>query len=92
MQQLHAAGCALVALHGRTRDQKHSLSTWTVADWDAIAAVAAAVDIPVVLDALCLHWADRTDLEYRAQSGAPRIASVLHLGPVYYTFLDRRAK
>eukprot|EP00041_Stephanoeca_diplocostata_P028045 m.784128 g.784128 ORF g.784128 m.784128 type:complete len:933 (+) comp23296_c0_seq1:243-3041(+) len=48
VRQMHAAGCALVALHGRTREQKHSLGTWNVSDWDAIAAVAGAVDIPVL--------------------------------------------
>ncbi len=38
------AGCAAIALHGRTADQFYS----GVADWDAIAALAGHVDIPVL--------------------------------------------
>ena len=38
------AGCAAVALHGRTAQQHYSGS----ADWDAIGELAAAVDIPVL--------------------------------------------
>jgi nifR3 family TIM-barrel protein len=38
------AGCAAIALHARTADQHYS----GTADWDAIAALVAAVDIPVL--------------------------------------------
>lgn len=38
------AGCAAVALHARTADQHYSGQ----ADWDAIAALVEAVDIPVL--------------------------------------------
>lgn len=38
------AGCAAIALHGRTVVQAYS----GVADWDAIAELVAAVDIPVL--------------------------------------------
>lgn len=38
------AGCAAIALHGRTVAQAYS----GVADWDAIAALVDAVDIPVL--------------------------------------------
>jgi nifR3 family TIM-barrel protein len=38
------AGCAAVALHARTADQHYSGD----ADWDAIAALVEAVDIPVL--------------------------------------------
>jgi nifR3 family TIM-barrel protein len=38
------AGCAAIALHGRTVDQAYS----GVADWDAIGELAAHVDIPVL--------------------------------------------
>ncbi len=38
------AGCAAIALHGRTAQQHYS----GTADWDAIGELAAAVDIPVL--------------------------------------------
>ncbi|MCW2747825.1 MAG: tRNA dihydrouridine synthase DusB, partial [Nocardioidaceae bacterium] len=38
------AGCAAIALHGRTASQHYS----GVADWDAIAELKQAVDIPVL--------------------------------------------
>ncbi len=41
---MEAAGAAAVAVHGRTRDQFYHGH----ADWDVIAAVKAAVDIPVI--------------------------------------------
>ncbi len=41
---LQEAGCSVLTLHGRTRDQKCAVD----ADWEAIAAVKSAVSIPVV--------------------------------------------
>lgn len=38
------AGCAAIALHGRTVEQAYS----GIADWDAIADLAARVDLPVL--------------------------------------------
>jgi nifR3 family TIM-barrel protein len=38
------AGCAAVALHGRTADQHYS----GTADWDAIGELVAALDVPVL--------------------------------------------
>jgi len=43
-QAVAEAGAAAVAVHGRTATQKYDGE----ADWDAIAAVAAAVDVPVI--------------------------------------------
>ncbi|MFC4456247.1 tRNA-dihydrouridine synthase family protein [Deinococcus sonorensis] len=43
-QGLAAAGASLITVHGRTSAQKYTGE----ADWDAIQAVAASVDVPVV--------------------------------------------
>ncbi len=43
-RQAADAGCAAIALHARTADQHYS----GAADWDAIAELVAAVDIPVL--------------------------------------------
>ncbi|MBZ9751204.1 tRNA-dihydrouridine synthase family protein [Deinococcus sp. HMF7604] len=43
-QGLAAAGAALITVHGRTSAQRYTGQ----ADWDAIARVAASVDVPVV--------------------------------------------
>lgn len=43
-QGLAAAGAALITVHGRTSAQRYTGE----ADWDAIARVAASVDVPVV--------------------------------------------
>jgi nifR3 family TIM-barrel protein len=42
-RRMEAAGAAAVAVHGRTRGQQYKGH----ADWDSIAAVKAAVDVPV---------------------------------------------
>ena len=43
---LERAGASLVAVHGRTREQKHTAAVR--ADWDAIKAVKAALSVPVL--------------------------------------------
>lgn len=43
-KRAEAAGASAVTVHGRTRDEMYS----GVADWDIIAQVVAAVDIPVI--------------------------------------------
>jgi tRNA-dihydrouridine synthase len=42
--RLEAAGCSVLTLHGRTASQKGSCE----ADWSAVAAVKAAISIPVI--------------------------------------------
>ena len=42
--RLEQSGASMIAVHGRTRSQRHS----GLADWDQIGAVRAALSIPVV--------------------------------------------
>jgi nifR3 family TIM-barrel protein len=58
------AGCAAIALHGRTVDQAYS----GTADWDAIGELAAHVDIPVLGNGDI--WEAGDALRMVAQTGA----------------------
>lgn len=53
---LEAAGASLVAVHGRTRDQKEASAH--AADWAQIAAVKAALRVPVLANGGVLTRAD----------------------------------
>jgi nifR3 family TIM-barrel protein len=59
---LEDAGIAVVAVHGRTKDQGYGGE----ADWDVIAAVAAAVNIPVIGNG---DIANAQDVARRMQTG-----------------------
>ena len=72
---LEAAGASLVAVHGRTRDQKDARAH--AADWDQIKAVKAALRVPVLANGgvLTLQDADAC----MAATGADGVLSAIPL-------------
>lgn len=74
---LEAAGASLVAVHGRTRDQKNAAAVR--ADWDSIRAVKAALRIPVLAngDVRCLADARRL-LEHTGADGVMSASPLLN--------------
>lgn len=66
-RRAEAAGVAMVTVHGRTRCQFYKGS----ADWDAIAAVKAAVSIPVVANGDLIRVDDAPEM--LARSGADAV-------------------
>lgn len=74
--RLEAAGASLVAVHGRTREEKWAGRSR--ADWDTIRAVKAALSIPVLANGNIRHVADVFDcIEYTGADGVLSAESLL---------------
>eukprot|EP00667_Euglena_gracilis_P010298 EG_transcript_10480 len=68
-QALVECGCQLLAVHGRTRDQKKEFCS--VADWDVVKLVKDSVNVPVLVNGNVLLYEDiATALRYTGCDGA----------------------
>ena len=85
-QMLEAAGCSAVAVHGRTRDQRHHEGT---VDVDAIAAVVAALGIPVIANGGVGTLQEAAALKQRTGAAAVMAATGLLRNAGMFAGLER---
>jgi tRNA-dihydrouridine synthase B len=78
-------GGALVAVHGRTRQQAYSGS----ADWDAIAEIKAALSIPVIANGDVRTVADIERIKKHTQCDGVMIGRAALSNPWIFSRLDR---
>ncbi|XP_042424971.1 tRNA-dihydrouridine(16/17) synthase [NAD(P)(+)]-like [Zingiber officinale] len=75
-KMLEEAGCSLLAVHGRTREEKDGKKFR--ADWNAIKAVKDAIRIPVLANGNIRHMQDVHDcLDYTGADGVLSAESLL---------------
>ncbi|KAJ9528481.1 hypothetical protein QJQ45_020542 [Haematococcus lacustris] len=75
-RMVERSGCYLLAVHGRTREQKDN--SRTRADWDQIRAVKQALSIPVLANGNIRHLRDALQcLEYTGCDGVLSAESLL---------------
>jgi len=74
---LQAAGCSLLAVHGRFREQRNRVA----ADWSAIANVVEAVDIPVFANGSITSYQGAVKCQEQTGAAGVMVATGLLVNP-----------
>jgi tRNA-dihydrouridine synthase 1 len=90
-KMLEEAGASLVAVHGRTRDEKDGKKFR--ADWDAIKAVKDALRVPVLANGNIRHMEDvKNCLEHTGADGVLSAETLLENPAVFAGFRTKEWK